>query len=166
MALMKSKTILIGCVAAVLLFAAACFIWLPFPRSASSVSISFLGITNSSLASFSISNQCRSTLTYLVGHPQIRSEDEWPASASPRGASDLFLHAHQVATFTVSVPPKAKIWRVPVFWGYMPTGFARIRGSLRHNVNLNWLRLSHGLRPEIVKGAEFDLYVSYSPEVR
>ena len=164
----KLKKILVGCIVAVLLFGAAFAIWLSFPQPTASVPISFLGVTNDrangALATFSITNQTRWTISYHVYPAQVESNGVWSPLPALRGAWDDFLPSHQVSTFTVPVPLHGEAWRVPVFWGCVPTGLAHFRGLVKSNLKLNWYLIRRGRSLKFNRGAEFDIYASYSPE--
>jgi len=166
---LKSKTVLLGCVVIVLLSGIAFVIWLSFPAPTASFPVSFLGVTNNAadsvLATFRITNQTRRTIAYRICPVQVRSNGVWSPLPMPRGAGDDFLPSHQVSTFTSPTPSYGEAWRVPVFWGCEPTGSAYYRGLVNSNLKLNWYLMRGGRSPKFNRGTEFEIYVSYSPEI-
>ncbi len=155
----------IGCV---LLFSAVLFIWLPLAQPSASFQILFLSITNEptrgALAYFSITNQSSSTISCTVCPPQIKSHGVWSSLPSPFGTG-IVLSPHQVTTFTTPASMSGEVWRVPVFWGCVPTGVEFLRAQAKTNIRRNWFLLRHGRSLKFYSNPEFVIYASYSPEV-
>ena len=128
-----------------------------------------LSLTNDpaqgAVATLCVTNPTDLSLFYFAGPPQINSDQGWSPSWTPRGAGGTTLPAHQSSTFMARVPLSGDLWRVPVVWGYLPAGLERFRGLVRYNLRLNWHLLRHGRSPKLVNSPEFDLCMSYSPEV-
>jgi len=164
----RSKKRLLGSMVGILLFGAAFIIWLSVPQPTANFPISFVGVTNNAtgniLATFSITNQTPWTISYSVCPAQVQSNGIWSPLPSAKGVG-CDLRPHQVGTFTLPVPSPGRAWRVPVFWGCEPTGSAYLRGVVKSNLRLNWYLIRHGRSPKLNRGAEFDLFVSYSPEL-
>jgi hypothetical protein len=159
----RSKKLLIGCFVGILLCGTAFVLWLSVPQPTASFPISFLGLTNNA-AVFGITNQTRYTIAFCVCPAQLRSNGLWSPLPLVKGAPND-LPAHHAGTFTVPVPSHAEAWRVPVFWGCMPTGSAYYRGLVNSNLRLNWYLIRRGGRPKFSRGAEFEIYTSYSPDI-
>jgi hypothetical protein len=164
----RSKKLLIGCFVGILLCGTAFVLWLSVPQPTASFPISFLGLTNNAanpvLATFRITNQTRWTISYYICPAQFRSNGVWSPVPAPKGAGN-YLPAHQASTFTVPVPSHGEAWRVPVFWGCVPTGSAYYRGLVNSNLRLNWYLIRRGRSPKFSRGAEFEIYTSYSPDI-
>jgi hypothetical protein len=164
-----SRTIFACCIGAAFLLGICVLTLVPSHQPSASVSITFLSLTNDpaqgAVATFCVTNPTDLILFYLAGPPQIKSDQSWSPSWTPRGAGGTDLPAHQGSTFMVRVPLSGDLWRVPVVWGYLPAGLERFSGLVRYNLRLNWHLLRHGRGPKLVNSPEFDVCTSYSPEV-
>lgn len=116
---------------------------------------------------FSLTNQTGSRMTFLIAAPQTKTAGWWsPAPFDPQRAyRDFDLPPHQSTNFAVQVPSEPNPWRVPVFYGYLPSGTERLRGELRYNMRVNWIRLKHREIPRWMRVPEFNMYPGYSPEI-
>jgi hypothetical protein len=164
-----SKTLFVCCICAVFLLGVCALTLVPSPQPSGSFSVTLLSLTNDPvrgvIATFCVTNPTDRILFYKAGPPQIKSDQGWSPSWTPRGAGDTTLAAHQGSTFMVRAPLYGDRWRVPVVWGYLPAGLERFRGIVRYNLRLNWHLLRHGRSPKLVNSPEFDTCTSYSPEV-
>jgi hypothetical protein len=117
------------------------------------------------VASFSVTNESRMSIYYCICPVQVKSNGAWPAlQIPPSGGTELA--SGEANVFSVVAPVAAQEWRVPVVWGYRPTGFRFVAGRVKYNLRLNWDRLRRGRFPTLDNhGSQFTLYASYSPTV-
>jgi hypothetical protein len=130
--------------------------------------ISVLSFTNDPTTGpsvlFSLTNRTASEMFYMVFSPEFKSGGTWPPLPQPHG-SGFYLPPHQSTNFTAAIPSEAEAWRVPVLFGYSPSGVDRFRGLVRHNLRVNWIRWKYRRGIIAMNNSEFDLYASYSPEM-
>jgi hypothetical protein len=165
----KFRWVLAGAGGLALLMLIVLFIWLPLPRADGSVQISLVSVTDDPVrgytAVFGITNQSGSTISYLVGSPQIKTNSTWDSSTRHLHGAGKMLPAHQATTFAVAAPSIWHRWRVPVFVGQVPAGLDSFRAQLKTNVKRNWLLLEQGRSPRFFRDPEFAVDASFSPEV-
>ena len=130
--------------------------------------ISIVGRTNDPAKGpsvvFSLTNRTASQMFYVVCPPQLKSGGIWPPL--PQVLSNtLDLLSHQSTNFSVAIPFDANAWRVPLFYGYSPSGVERFKGKVHYNLTVNWYLLKRGQRPRIMNNSDLNIYVSYSPEM-
>ncbi len=131
--------------------------------------ISLLGTSNDPVqglvASFSVTNESRMMIYYCICPAQVKSNAVWPTLQIP-SSGGAELASGKAETFSIVAPVNGEDWRVPVVWGYKPTGFQSVAGRVKLNLRLNWYRLPHGKGPALDShGSQFTLYASYSPTV-
>jgi len=165
----KFRWVLAGTISSALLMLIVLFIWLPLPRADGSVHISLVRVTDDPVqgytAIFGITNQSSSTISYLVGSPQIKTNSTWDSSTQHLHGAGKILPAHQATTFAVAAPSIWHVWRVPVFVGHVPAGPGAFRAQLKTNVRRNWLLLGQGRSPRLFRDPEFAVYARFSPEI-
>jgi hypothetical protein len=165
----KFRGVLAGTAGSALLMFVVLFIWLPPSPPDGCFHISLVRVTDDSVlgytAIFGITNQSSSALSYLVGSPQIKTNNTWDSVQMPRGGGGKIIPAHQATTFEVAAPSIWYAWRVPVFVGHVPAGLGAFRAQLKTNVRRNWLLLRQGRTPRFFRDPEFAVYASFSPEV-
>jgi hypothetical protein len=164
----KNRWLLVCSAVAVLLAAAIFVCWYETVEPVDRFPISFLGTSNDPVlglvASFSVTNESPRVIYFGICPAQVRSGDAWPALQIP-ASSGAVLALGQSKAFSVAAPVGAREWRVPVVWGYSPTGIQSFSGRVKHNVRLNWLRLRLGRRPTVDNSPELTVYASYSPAI-
>ncbi len=153
-------------VAVLILAAVALVCWHGAAEPLGNFPISLHGTTNDPIrglvASFSVTNESRMSIYYCICPVQVKSDGAWPDLRIPRsGGSELASGGADV--FSVVAPAAAQEWRVPVVWGYRPTGYRSVTGRVKYNLRLNWDRLRHGRFPTLDNHAQFTLHASYSP---
>jgi hypothetical protein len=163
----SSKKLFVGAGLALVVGMAVFIAWLPLsPTTKPGVSV--LGRTNDPATGptvlFNLTNQSESQMSYLVSAPQIKTTGLGSPVPEPRG-SGFYLPPHQATNFTVKAPSGTDAWRVPVFYGYLPSGTERLRGKIRYNMRANWIRLKHREIPKWINDPMFDVYLVYSPDV-
>jgi hypothetical protein len=166
---LASRTPFACCICAVFLLGVCALTLVPSHQSSTSFSVSFLSLTNDpvqgAIATFCVTNPTDRILFYQAGPPQIKSDQGWSPSWTPRGAGGTNLPAHQGSTFMVRASLSGDPWRVPIIWNHVPAGLERFRGQVRYNVRVNWHLLRQGRSPKLFKHSEVDACMSYSPEV-
>jgi len=157
------------CVGFALVILIVVFVALPPLSSTTKPGIFVLGHTNDPTTGpsvlFSLTNQTDSQMTFLIGAPQIKTAGLWPPRAGPQARIASELPPHQATNFVVEVPSESGEWRVPVFYGYLPSGTERLRAGIRYNMRVNWNRLKHREIPKWFRNQQFDIYRIDSPEV-
>lgn len=146
---------------AVLFFAVGLAIVKSPHRPTAPVAFSCLGFSassNTSLISIGITNQSASTVVYLFGPPQLKSNGMWSAPQIPLGTPLAQMRAGQSGTAVVSMPLVSGEARVPVLWGFTYSANATRWQEIKEDT-IEWLRM-HNLRG---RGA---LYTNFVTDIR
>lgn len=165
----KVRWILVCSTVAVLMLAAVVLVcWRSTSEPVEHLPISLLGTSNDPMrglvASFSVTNESQMSISYCICPVQVKSDGAWPALQIPHSGGTE-LASGKADVFSVAAPVAAQEWRVPVVWGYRPTGVRSVAGTVKYNLRLNWHLLRHGRFPRLSRSSQFTMYASYSPTV-